>query len=162
MDTCMWLIHSKDAENKDYKQVRAICEWFHDNREDILVGQKNSYYPRMKNTKKRGFGAVKEIAELVAIHTNVPTAVGMVLNLIPLLKNHYTLCPDGIIVYNKDFVERLFEDHESIVIDDYNPLPVAPVDNDFLKLFKELLEIEGDNLTKDDAKTLIGYLLERL
>ena len=158
----MWLIHSKNAENEDFKCVRAICEWFQNNRDNVLLSQKNSYYPRIKDTKKRGFNAVKEIAEHVCLETGNAVPVGMVLNLIPLLKNHYTLCPDGIIVYNKESIERLFEEHQYIFIDPYNPLPVEPVDNDFLKLFKELLDIEGDNLTKDDAKTLIGYLLERL
>ena len=158
----MWLIHSKNAENEDFKCVRAICEWFQNNRDNVLLSQKNSYYPRIKDTKKRGFNAVKEIAEHVCLETGNAVPVGMVLNLIPLLKNHYTLCPDGIIVYNKESVERLFEDHESIVIDDYNPLPVAPVENDFLKLFTELVDIEGDNLTNDDTKYLIAYLLKRL
>tara|TARA_E500000305_G_scaffold109622_1_gene115143 strand:- start:826 stop:1323 length:498 start_codon:yes stop_codon:yes gene_type:complete len=162
IDNCMWLLSSTDPEHIDYREVRTIVSWFKEHTDEVLLKQNNSYYPRLKDTKKRGFNAVKEMAEKICLDDGTSVRCGMILNLIPLLKNDYTICPEGIITYSPASTEHMFSEHECITIKPYNPVVVPEVKSDFMSLFKELIDIENENLDKQDIKDLIAYLMEQL
>ena len=167
MDTGIYEITSIMQDDNEFKEFLIICDWFKTNSESLILNNKASYYPRLRDTDKRGFSALKEICDAICFDKDITISKATILNYLPILKNHYTMQSndDGlvsILVYSLQASQRLFDNHQSIVVNPYNPVVIEEVENDFLHLFKELVDIEEENLTREDMKTLISYLVDKL
>ena len=167
MDTGIYEITSIMQDDNEFKEFLIICDWFKTNSDSLILNNKASYYPRLRDTDKRGFSALKEICDAICFDKDIVISKATILNYLPILKNHYTMQrnDDGlvsILEYSLQASQRLFDNHQSIVVNPYNPVVIEEVENDFLHLFKELVDIEEENLTREDMKTLISYLVDKL
>tara|TARA_E500000305_G_scaffold32970_3_gene25017 strand:+ start:4240 stop:4707 length:468 start_codon:yes stop_codon:yes gene_type:complete len=155
----MWLI-SSDNESNDFNEFKAIMKWFHTHQDQLLLQTKNSYYPRLSNTDKRGIASVKEICKLICLDEGIAVSIGTVVKYIPLTKLHYTLNTEGVIVYNNEVANRIFKDHQDIKVSVYNPVVIDEVEVSFIDEVVSLLDAE--NVTSDDIKKMIKALVDKL
>ena len=163
----MWIIKCDNTENEEFKTICAVCTWFKNNENEVLLKNNHGYYPRMKDTNKRGISAVKEICNGICNESGVKINVASVLNIIPLLKQHYTLIHtndklEGIVVYDDKIASRVVKNKDEIFLVPYNPVEEKQkkIKSNNLNIFKELLDEE--ELDNEELKELITYLVDKL
>ena len=139
------------TNNENSKDVYKFLMWYKEHQTDLVRG---SFYPRLKQSQKRGIVAFNEICKTADVGFQPGRRC------LNFIKNKFDIMKEQIVVENEDFYKVLieeFKEFEFKIEEQPVSVPVEEVEFDKLEHIKSMLKEEYLDIT--ESLDLVRWLL---